>query len=317
MGVEKVLRPYKEVNEYSFWEREKYYEQLYELCVSRKIRRSNKLSLKLVSEIVPMLRNFEIEIRGLENISTEDAALFVCNHSNSHDCFVVNEVFNKIKIPVSIFIAWDGLNVLSRTIFRMSDATFIKRNDSISKENGVLDLCSKIIDGRNGFIFGEATWNLHPFRTMQPVKAGSIEIALITKKKIIPTIFEYVEVPHKCKKERELYSKCIVVFGNQFQVDIKKDVFKQAQMLQHEMETMRLNIWKENGNERKSLEDIDKSVYLNHTYIKKFMALGFTYNSEYEFKFLLRDNSGTYENEFCLDETGQFVPGISQRSDWC
>jgi hypothetical protein len=242
----------------------------------------------------------------------EDSALFVCNHSNSHDIFVVNEVFKKIKIPVSTLVAWDGLNFLSRTIFRMSDATFINRNDSTSKENGVLDLCSKIIGGRNGFVFGEATWNLHPFRTMQPIKAGPIEIALITKKKIIPTIFEYVEVPYKCEKESELYSKCIVMFGHQFKVNMENNVFKQAQMLQHEMETMRWNIWKENGNERKSIDDVNQSVYLNHTYIKKFMAMGFTYNSEYEFQFLLRNNSGTYENEFCLDEAGQFVPGISQ-----
>jgi 1-acyl-sn-glycerol-3-phosphate acyltransferase len=310
---EKVLRPYKEVNEYSVLEREKYYEQLYTLCASRKIKHQpNKLSLKFVSKMVPKLRNFEIEIRGIENISMDDSAVFVCNHSNSHDFFVVNEVFSIIKCPVSAFVAWDGLNFLSRTIFRMADATLIQRDNSKSKENGVLDLCRKIIGKKNGFIFGEATWNLHPFRTMQPIKAGAVEIALITKKNIIPTIFEYVEVPHKCKKESELYSKCIVVFGQPFRVNIEESVFRQTQTLQDEMEKMRWCIWQEIGTEKKSIDDVDPNVYLNHVYLKKFKAVGFTYHSEYEFQYLLRKN-GIYENEYCLDEEGQFAPGISQR----
>lgn len=64
----------------------------------------------------------------------------------------------------------------------------------------MLDICGRILRGKNCFIFGEATWNLHPILPMQQLKAGATQIALITGKKIIPTIMEYVEVPNVCKK---------------------------------------------------------------------------------------------------------------------
>lgn len=46
-------------------------------------------------------------------------------------------------------------------------------------------------------------------------------------------------------------------------------------------------------------------MYLNHLYLKKFKAFGFKYNSEWEAQFLLDK-----ENEYCMNENGEFVPGI-------
>lgn len=57
------------------------------------------------------------------------------------------------------------------------------------------------------------------------------------------------------------------------------------------------------------IEDIDPIMYVNHTYAKKFKALGFTFNSETEQKYLLFD-SESKESEYRIDENGEFKPGI-------
>lgn len=83
----------------------------------------------------------------------------------------------------------------------MSDGTFIDRADKKSIENGLIDFCSKILKGSDGFMFGESTWNLHPLLPMQKLKAGITLVSLITGKPIIPVIFEYVESVQICKKK--------------------------------------------------------------------------------------------------------------------
>ena len=76
---------------------------------------------------------------------------------------------------------------------------------------------------------------------------------------------------------------------------------------------MRIELWEKLNIKRRSLDDINKDVYLNHTYLKKFEALGFEFDSEHEFKYLLKDKNGEYENEYHLDENGNFVPGITHK----
>ena len=171
----------------------------------------------------------------------------------------------------------------------------------------------KIIDGEDGIIFSEGTWNLHPIKPMQDIKAGGTQSALIAKKVIIPTIFEYVEVPDIVSKESELYSRCIVQFGKPITININDNVFIKTKEIQNTLEEMRLNLWNKLGIKRNSIDDINQDIYLNHTYLKKFDAVGFEFDSEHEFKYLLRNREGYYENEYTKDENGNFVPGITHK----
>jgi len=75
------------------------------------------------------------------------------------------------------------------------------------------------------------------------------------------------------------------------------------------MEEMRRSLWEEFGIKRKELSDIDKNVYLNHLHLKKNKAIGFRYVSEHESLFIRRVN-GKYENEYYVNEEGEFVPRI-------
>ena len=299
----KFIRSIKEVETWSISEKNDYFVSLRAECLERN-KKSNGCN-RLVTLIAPLLRNFPIEIRGERNIPQNTEVVFVGNHSNSHDFFVIKETFKRIKRPVTPLAAWDGLNLLSRSVFYLGNITFIERTNKDSIENGILDFCSKILNGNNGFVMGEATWNLHPLLPMQKVKAGVVQASLITGKPIVPVIFEYVEIPKLCKKEKELYSKCVVQFGKPIYTTTEENIFKQAEEIQRVMESMRKELWTEFGIVRESIDDINKEIYLNHLYLKKYKAVGWKYNSEYESRFLLEK-----ENEYYIDSEGNFVAGV-------
>ena len=82
--------PFKEVETWSLTAKKDYYENLRNICIKRKKHSTG--SSKFVAFIAPLFRNFPIEIRGVENLIDANV-LFSCNHSNSHDVFIIKEVF--------------------------------------------------------------------------------------------------------------------------------------------------------------------------------------------------------------------------------
>ena len=78
------------------------------------------------------------------------------------------------------------------------------------------------------------------------------------------------------------------------------------------MTNMRKSVWADYGINRSSIECVDPIMYVNHTYAKKFKAIGFTFNSEMEEKYLLFDTI-LKENEYTIDENGEFKPGITKK----
>ena len=146
----------------------------------------------MIVQLYPILRNYEYEIIGMEHIPDNGNALFMCNHSNSHDFFTIHEIFEKIGINVSVLAASDDLNIFTKLLFQISDATLFDRSVKSSVEKAMGTYCAKLLEGSAGALFGEATWNLHPYRPMQPLKIGGAKIGAITEKLIVQTIFEYV-----------------------------------------------------------------------------------------------------------------------------
>lgn len=295
-------------------ERIRYFENLKEYCKELNYSRKNSKSIikPMISKVFPILRNYNYEIIGEENIPSDGKCLFICNHSNSHDFFTAQEVFKKLGTNVSVFAAEDDLNLLSRFIFKYCDAVLIDRNNKESTKNGILDLSSNLFD-IPGVIFGEGTWNLHPYKPMQQIKIGAAKIAAIAEVKVIPTIFEYVETTKICDKEKELYTNCIIKFGNPISISREESLIEQTNHIQTVLEEMRLDLWKDLNILKTSIKDVDQQLYLNHTYLKKFGAFGFNYDSANEEKFLFSKNNERIENEFYLNERNEFVPGITQK----
>ena len=306
-----TILPSTKIDAMTSTDRKMYYEQIKNYCENLKKVRANQSNRieRSIKKIYPFLRNYDYDIRGKENIPKNGKCLLVCNHSNSHDYFTVQELFKEIGSDVSVYAASDDLNFLSTFIFSKTKAILADRNSKKSLENSIIDFSNNLMEGIPGAIFGEATWNIHPFKFMHNIKLGAAHLGAITKIPILPTIFEYVETKELCRKEKDLYQKCIINIGKPILIDRSKSLINQTLEIQNTLEKNRLDIWNETN------RTFEKDLYLNHTYLKKFGALGFVYDSESEAKYLHFRNGQAVENEYHLDEFMDFVPGITNKED--
>lgn len=308
-----ILLSNRELEKLDKDEKVKYFTELKNICQNIQTTQRREWSYRIIMKAYPFLRGYDYEIRGVDNIPS-NGGLFVFNHSNSHDVFTINEVFKKIGLDISILGAKEEIGAITRFIFSSCDMVLFDRTDKASIEGGVLQFSGNLSQGKNGGILGEATWNLHPVKPMLPVKLGAINMAAISEKPIIPVIIEYVETPRLCSNERDLYTHCIIKFGPSIKVHRDRSLVPQVSFLQKAMESMRRSLWEEQVIKRENIEDVDQLRYLNHTYLKKFGAVGFTYDSSYEQQFILKEGDHA-ENEYKIDENGNFVPGVTSKEE--
>ncbi len=312
---QRILMPYSIEKNLGLKEKKQYYNSLRNYCkyLSSLNESPNVMSIgqDLISTFyMKKFYNQLLEIDGINNLPNEPFIL-LCNHSTAHDIFSMYIALEKLGLPVSVMVATDCLNPLSRLVFRTAKSVLFNRNDKISSQNSVLEASAALFSYKNVAIFGEATWNLHPTKVMHDIKKGGSMIGAITGCPVIPTILEYVECPNMVEKENEIYQKIILRFGTAHYVSYEDDIVFQTCEIQKEMEKMRKQIWIENNICRDNFSYIDSKLYLNHTYLKKFGVFGFTYHSDYEAKFLRSNNGGAIENEYCLDEYSNFIPGVT------
>ena len=267
----------------------------------------------LIKVLYPFIRNYEIEIQGEENIPKGEQVLFVANHSNSHDIFTAYELFSILQRRGSVMVATDCLNLFVTNIFNISNATLLDRRNKKERENSVLALSKKILGGSDGLIFGEGTWNIHPILPMHNIKNGAAKVSLITQVPVVPVIFEYIENNDFVSSDRELYEKCVIRFGKPIMINYNDTLSSQSKQIQERMIILRKQMWSTYGIRREKITDIDPSMYVNHTYAKKFEALGFSYNSKIEQEYLLFLANELHENEYTINRTGEFVPGITNK----
>lgn len=292
-------------------EKIKYFEDLREYCLS--IGKNYKTNITTTQQIMAkvgfIFRNFDYEILGEEKLP-KDGCIVMCNHSNTHDAFTCAEILYKMGVPTTFLAEIKGLSPVELFLFKSARSSMIDRTSRESSTVGLLDLSKKLCLGDTCVIFGEGTWNLHPFKPMQNIRIGGVKAAAISKKPIVPVIFEYVEVPNLVSKEKDLYSKCIVKVGEPIEIDPAISLVEQTKKIQSIMEFMRKEIWIETGTYRESIEDINPSIYVNHTWLKKYGTPLFDYDSEGENQLLFSKNNGLVENEYFIDENGIFRPGI-------
>lgn len=302
----------REIEKMSINDQKQYYEKLRRECL---LLKDNQLQVgqELIHQVYPLLRSYKLEIEGEENIPKDSKAIFVVNHSNSHDIFTAYEVLSILQRRGSVMVATDCLTPITTEIFHVSNATLLDRRKKEDRENSVMMLSRKILSGCDGVIFGESTWNLHPTLPMHHIKLGPSKISLITQVPIIPTIFEYVEKDGNFNSESQLYKKCIIRFGKPYMVHFDDSFINQTEEIRNNMSDIRKEIWSDYAIVRDSITDIDPDSYVNHTYLKKFKAFGFTYHSEIEQEYLLFLNGEPVENEYHINPEGEFVPGITEK----
>lgn len=64
-----------------------------------------------------------------------------------------------------------------------------------------------------------------------------------------------------------------------------------------------------NGTYREEASDVNPHAYVNHTWLKKFGSFLFSFDAEFENKYLFAKPGETIENEWRIDESGAFGPG--------
>lgn len=293
-------------------EKKQYYEDLRSKCI---LLKNSQLSFgqDLIKRVYPLIRNYKIEIQGEENIPKDSNVLFVANHSNSHDIFTAYEVFSMLQRRGSVMVATDCLNPITTQLFNFSNATLLDRNSRNERNDSILLLSKKIIEGKDGLIFGEGTWNIHPTLQMHNIKNGAAKISIIAEVPIVPVIFEYIEKNEMVSLECELYDKCIIRFGRPIMINNSDLLSSQSNGIKENMSAIRRQIWNDYNIIKGNIRDIDPIMYVNHTYAKKFKSFGFTYDSRLEQEFLLFLDNEPKENEYTINEYGEFVPGITEK----
>lgn len=266
--------------------RKEYFETLKKQCLEIKSKQLH-IGQDLIKSVYPTLRNYKIEIQGEENIPHDSNVLFVANHSNSHDIFTAYEMFSFLNRRGSVMVATDCLSPVITGVFNISNATLLDRRVKEERSQSVLNLSNKILNGNDGLIFGEGTWNLHPYMTMHNIQNGASKISLITQVPIIPTIIEYIEKDELVLTDAQLFSKCVIRFGKPIMINIDEVLSLQSDYIKNEMSRIREQIWKDYNVKKGNENVVDPQMYLNHTYAKKFKAMGFTYDSKSEQEYLL------------------------------
>lgn len=272
-----------------------------------------KIGQKLIEELYPIIRNYSIETQGEENIPRDSNVLFVANHSNSHDIFTAYEMFSRLDRHGSVMVATDCLSPWTTQIFNISNATLLDRRIKKERYQSVLNLSNKILNGYDGLIFSEGTWNLHPYISMHNIQKGASKVSLITQVPIVPTIMEYIEKDELVTSDAQLFSKCIIRFGKPIMINLFDDLSLQSAYIKDRMSIMREKIWSDYNIQKGDENIIDPVLYLNHTYVKKYKALGFTYDSQKEQQYLFT-NGEKVENEYTLNNQGVLVPGITEKN---
>ena len=297
----------------SILEKKEYYKKIREECLMKKDNQV-QIGQNIIKSIYPFLRKYKVEIQGDENIPKDSNVLFVVNHSNSHDIFNAYEVLSLLDRKGSVMVATDCLNPITVEIFNVSNATLLDRRNREDRYNSIVSLSKKILSGKDGVIFGEGTWNLHPILPMHNIKCGSSKISAITQVPIIPTIFEYVENDGLFIKDSELFKKCVIRFGKPIVFNYNESLIDNTNKVKDSMVVTRKQIWNDFNINKKSINEIDPEIYINHTYAKKFKALGFTYDSKKEQEFLLFLGNEKKENEYTIDDNGILKPGITEKN---
>ena len=308
---ESLSLPVHQVERLSKDEKEVYFGLLRKYCNKLGLKYSQKITVtqRIIARFGKTLRSFPLEIVGTENMP-KGSCLVMSNHSNTHDSIILGEVLSTVNKPSTYMIEVEGMSPVELALFKSARATMINRTDKESATRGLYDLTGKLMHGDTCVIFGEGTWNLHPYKPMQNIKIGGVKAAAIAGVPITPVILEYVEVPELCSKEKELYSKCIARIGKPIRIDRQKSLIEQNERLQTIMENMRMDLWKENGTYRECIGDIDASVYVNHTWLKKLGTPLFTFDTQREKSILFVKRGDALDYEWHIDRNGRFKPGI-------
>lgn len=157
--------------------------------------------------VVRFIAGTNLIIKGRENIPTDSAVLYVCNHRSYFDI-----VLNYIAVPnVTGFIAKKEMNryPLLRVWMRYIHCLFLDRDDIRQGMQTILTGIEKVKSGISIFVFPEGTRNKSEDEFL-PFKAGSLKIAEKSGCPIVPVAINNSDAVFE-KQFPRIYKTTVVI----------------------------------------------------------------------------------------------------------
>lgn len=174
-------------------------------------------------------RNFKLKIIDGINLSKVNCpAIFVVNHTNSHDIPIASEVIKKHHF---VLLGKQPLEIMDKIAFWLNGVIWVDRKNKVSKALAKEKMISVLKSGTNLLMFPEGTWNRSSNKIMLPLYWGVIDIAKESGAPMIPIILEYT--PKVC------YAK----IGEPVYIQSSADKCKEIVLLRDKMATLRYELW--------------------------------------------------------------------------
>ncbi len=191
--------------------------------------RLRKFLHKPLLSMMKSTRNFDLKLLDEENLKKSiDSAIYVVNHTNSHDIPVASEVIAKHHY---VLLGKQPLKSIDRIAFCLNGVIWVDRKSKASKAEAKRIMVEHLKHRTNVLMFPEGTWNRSPNKIMQPLYWGVIDIAKECNAPVVPIILEYT---------KEI---CYAKIGLPIYIESSSDKKQAIDYLQNTMAAMRYELW--------------------------------------------------------------------------
>ena len=259
----------------------------------------------MIEQRLRCLYNFNII-----NFRNFEPSLIVCNHSNPRDLqtmFFASSVIEHSFQKKSTFLGFnediskEGIKSFSKDILTLMD-----RTDEKSIEHGFYSFIRKFMNTDFGIAFGEPVLNFNPVENVIAFDNNVVKIAVIAEKPIIPCAIQYVELPEICEDENRLYCECNIRLGEPIKIDAERSLSLQAQLISQKIASLREDVKRKCEIEDRSIDEVSKELYVNHTYLKSQLLKKYCYEDEMA---ISSSYGGIKPVMYTMNEHGLLVPG--------
>lgn len=269
MQLPSFLLSYKEEENLSLSEKEKYYEQLREFCINRRLTNTTfgatvigpklkKITGKICAKVCTILSggNVKVKTDGLANIPG-GPVIFASTHQGMLDGFVwITDcpkhalIFHGAETNKALLLAQvnTGLILVSRD-----------KNNVENRRNAKMDLVTVLLRGHSVYICPEGTWNLSPSKLHLPINWGMLDVAKKAAVPIVPMVIEYT---YDTTKTKETITHIHIRYGEAITVTEEDDLFKKMEEYEEKISTMRWELIEEKG--LFSRKEISNRDYINY-----------------------------------------------------
>lgn len=311
-----VLLSLREEKQLSKEELEKYYDNLRNYALNRKLTNTTagalticpkikKVVEKISTAITKILAGGKIEVvvDGQENIP-DGAVIFASTHQSVLDTFCYipycpkhclilhNSDVNKLLLLAQVDI---GLILVSKV-----------EEDVQNRINAKLDMIKILLKNHSIWWFPEGTWNLSPNKLYLPMSFGFLEIAKKTQVPVIPVV---MECTYDSSTEKERITKLHITYGKPIKVGLDDDLSQKLLEYEEVIATIRWNLIEEKGLfQREKITNWEYINYLKGNY--KNLELG-KKNLELERRRIFGAGSEFYKfhhiNDVPFNENGELL----------